>query len=224
MTITKNFLPLAALLLLGGLLSAPAGNPDEKPKERPPENRHREKMREKFLENLPPEVRQRFAAARNKAMQDPRIQQLRQEADRANGAFFKAVREKMMEIDPELAEIVKKQARKDGKDPKSRPDRKKDSTGFAALTPEEHQKILSTREKAKADPAVQAAEKKKADAQSPEDRRVAGEQYRQAMQDAMLKIDPSLAPLLEKLAPKPRPPKNPPPAPEGEMMMAPPES
>jgi len=218
----KKISVFAALALFGGLAIASAENPDKKPPMPPKEGsggegRMRDKMREKFLENLPPDIRQRFEAAREKALQDPKIQELRKEADRANGEFFKAMREKMMELDPGLAEIVKKQAMEGGKGWK---DRKGPGgpPGMGSLSEDEHKKLMAAREKAKADPSVQAAEKKKESAQSPEDRKTASEEYRKTMHEAILRADPSVAPLLEKMAPKPPPPAPPGPGGDGEMM------
>ena len=64
----------------------------------------------KFLEGLPEEARERFLAAREKALEDPKLQELRKNAERAKREFFKAMRDKMLEIDPGLAEIVRKRA------------------------------------------------------------------------------------------------------------------
>lgn len=219
--VMKKFFVLA-VTLAAALATAPAESDDKPampPKGPPPEGRMRDKMREKFLENLPPEIRGRFEAARNKALEDPKIQQMRKDADRANEEFFKAMRQKMMEIDPGLGEYVKKHAMEGGKGMKDRMDRGPGGPpGFGNLSEGERQKVLDAREKAKTDPAVQAAEKKKESAQTPEERKAASEEWRKAMRDATLRVDPSLAPLLDKMAPPP-PPKPPGPGGDGEMMM-----
>jgi hypothetical protein len=62
---------------------------------------------------------------------------------------------------------------------------------------------MSAREKAKSDLAVQAAEKKKREANTLGERNAASEDYRKAMREAMVEADPSIAALLEKMAPKP---------------------
>lgn len=72
---------------------------------------------------------------------------------------------------------------------------------------------MAAREKAKADPVVQAAEKAKKEAATPEDRKAASDAYRKAMHTTLLKVDPTLGPILEKLA------SPPPPAPGGDGMM-----
>lgn len=216
---------LAAGVLVCGQSPLFAVPPEEGGKPRKngfgPDGPMREKMREKFLENMSPEIRQRFEAAREKALQDPKIQELRNGAERANAEFFKAMREKMMELDPELAEIVKQKAG-GGKGGKMEKDGREhgpgQAPGMGSLSEGDRQKLMAAREAAKKDPEVQAAEKKKQEAQSPADRQAASEEYRKAMNAAILKADPSLAPIVEKLAP--RPPVRPPgPGGDGESMM-----
>lgn len=201
----------------------------------------RDKMRERFMENLSPENRERFEAVREKALQDPELQELRKNADKAGREFFKAMRDKMLEIDPGLADIVKNNAGKgpkvakneegsapgmsdspegskkdgeDGKGPKGqgrwhhKPKEGSGGTGLANLTDEERQKYMAAREKAKEDPTVQAAEKKKQEAETPDARQTATEEYRKAMNEAIVKVDPSLAPLVEKMTPQASPKLN----------------
>lgn len=61
---------------------------------------------------------------------------------------------------------------------------------LATLTPEERQKLMAARRKAKEDPALKAAE-----ATRETDRKG----YHKAMKEAVLRADPSVAPILEKL-------------------------
>ena len=61
---------------------------------------------------------------------------------------------------------------------------------LAALTPEERQKLMAARRQAKEDPAVKAAE-----ATRGTDRKG----YHKAMKEAMLRADPSVGPILEKM-------------------------
>jgi len=178
------------------------------PKPPPPgeEGRLREKGPSKFLEGLPAETRERFEAAREKALQDPKLQELRRNAERANRDFFKAVRDKMLEIDPGLADIVRKRAveRRAWK-----VWRDEGPLGFGSLSDGEREKLMSVLEKVDNDPAVQAAKRKKREANTAEERNVASEDYRKAIHDAMVKADPTIAPILDKLAPKQPPPPNP---------------
>ncbi len=61
---------------------------------------------------------------------------------------------------------------------------------MASLTPEEREKLKAARQKAMQDPAVKAA-----DAEKSTDRKA----YRKAVHDAMLRADPSIEPILQKL-------------------------
>ncbi len=61
---------------------------------------------------------------------------------------------------------------------------------LASLTPEERQKLKAAREKAKEDPAVKAAEPT---------RETDRKGFRKTMVAAMLRADPSVGPILEKL-------------------------
>lgn len=184
-----------------------------------------EKKQDKNRPEWSSEIRERFQAARMKAMQDPEIQKLQIEARAANDKFFQAARKKMTEIDPGLSEIVRKKRAGKGDRHGQGPDEMdlrgpglKDSdrphksgrpggpnprrSGFGSLDENERKTLQEARKKAKSDPAVQAALAKKEAAQTPEDREAAGEEYRKTIHGAMLKADPTLEPLLKKLAPK----------------------
>ena len=195
-------LALAALLFVSAGTFGIAQQADEGgPPKPPPGNENEGRWRDRLLESLPPEMRERFEAAREKAMQDPKLRELRRTAERAKRDFFKAMRTKMMEIDPALAELVRKRvferkARRAWKDEDGTP-------GFDSLSPDEREKFLAALERANDVPAVQAAKEKKWDAITPAERTAAREVYRKAMQEAMVKIDPSLAPILQKLTPSP---------------------
>jgi len=185
----------------GSLCAEPpqaAGSPP--PAFRPPHgpvgDRMKERFRDKMMEKLPPEIRGRFEAARDKAMQDPNIQELKKKAETAGEEFRKAMREAIVKADPGLAEIVKERLKdkmKGGK-PGERP-------GFANLGESDRQKLMAAREKAKEDPAVQAAENLKTEAKTPEGRHAAMEQFHQAMKAALLKADPTIGPILDQLKP-----------------------
>ncbi len=184
-----RYLALAGISIVSGWNSgiaqpASEGTAPEPPAAREQGPRHRGLA--KFLESLPPETRKRFEAAREKALQNPKLQELRQAAESAKSDFLKALRHRMLEIDPALADIVKKRAG----------ERKswKEEGGFGNLSEDERQKLTSAREKAENDVAVKAAEEKK---------RETSEEYRKVLREAIVKEDPSIAPLLEKMAYKP---------------------
>ena len=156
----------------------------------------RERPRDKMIESLPPEIRARFEAAREKAMQDPAVQELKKTAEAANQALRKAVREAITKADPGLAELIKERVK----------DRMKDGqpgqpAGFANLSEGDRQKLMAAREKAKDDPAVLAAEELKKNAKTPEERHAAMEQFHKAMKAALLNADPTLGPILDQLKP-----------------------
>ena len=161
----------------------------------------KERFRDKMMENLPPEIRARFEAAREKAMQDPTVQELKKKADTANEEFRKAMREAIQKADPGLADIIKERMkdRKDGK-PGGPP-------GLANLSEGDRQKLKAAHEKAKGDPAVVAAETLKQNAKTPEERQAAMEQFHKAMKAALLNADPTLAPILDQMKPPQGPPR-----------------
>lgn len=55
---------------------------------------------------LPPELKSRMEAARNKAMQDPAIQELQKKAEASMEAFRTAMREAMQKADPGLKDAI----------------------------------------------------------------------------------------------------------------------
>ena len=186
---------ILAILPLGAEPPAPADH--DKPPGRPGPGH---KMRD-MKDNLPPEIRQRFDAARSKALEDPELRALKNKMDAAGREFFQAMRAKMQEIDPGLSELVKEQAgwkdRKDNKDGKNRP--APDGPKWGNLSEAERDQLKAARAKAKEDPTVQAADKKKDAATTPADRKAASDEYRQAMRAAMVKADPSVEAVLQKL-------------------------
>jgi hypothetical protein len=198
-TVMKQFcLALAALSLACSwppLLAQPAA-PEGKSPLRSPRREHSREL-SKFLEGLPPEMRERFTAAREKALEDPKLRQLRKDAQKAKREFFKAMRDKMIKIDPDLAEIVRKRvfaykAWKTWRDEDG-------EAGFSSLSNAEREKLISALEKASDDAAVQAASQKNWEAITSQERAVASEEYRKIVEQRMIKIDPSVAPILEKL-------------------------
>lgn len=73
--------------------------------------------------------------------------------------------------------------------------------GMANLTESERQQLKSLHEQVKNDPSVIAAKEAKQSATTPEARHAAEETMHQAMHDAMIKADPSVGTILEKLHP-----------------------
>ncbi len=205
-----RYLALAAVSIVSGWtlgIAQPANKGISPEPTSPPPPIEEDSVRkglDRLLESLPQETRKRFEAAREKALQDPKLQELQEAADRAKRDFLKAMREKMLEIDPNLTGVIKNRAgeRKSGRGWRE----EGTSPGFGNLSEDELEKLRSAREKAKSDLAVQAAAKKKREANTLEERNVASEDYRRAMREAMVKADPSIVSLLQKMASKSFPP------------------
>lgn len=152
------------------------------------------------MEKLSPEERKRVEQARKKALEDPKIAELRRKAEAANREFVDALQKKMLEADPALAGILPKMrpGHREGPGGKGRGP----GGGWAALEEGERQRLVAAREIARQAPQVQIAEQKRQAAQTREERKQATKEYREALRAAMLAADPSLAPLLEKISPK----------------------
>jgi hypothetical protein len=161
-----------------------------------------------MLESIPEELRERFTAARESAMKDPAIQDLKSKAEEANKAFLAAVRESMVKTDPALADSVQKIAdqwkgRKEEKGNKEdkKANRQTKDEAIQSLPTADKDKLEAARKIAKQAPAVQSAEAKMKAAQSPEERKTASEEYHQAMRSAILTADPTLTDVLDSLHP-----------------------
>ena len=168
--------------------------PDGADRDRPPWKQHGKKHGPPPDANLTPGEQQRLQAAREKAKNDPTVRSLKEANDALGKQLETAMRAAMLSADSSLGPVLDKI--------KAARDRAKDMRGkFESLTTEQKQQLKAARSTAKDDPAVQAAREKMQNAQGPEARREAGREMHQAMKAAMLKADPSLAPLLEKLGP-----------------------
>ena len=201
---------LLAAALFGATLTTQAQNPPP-----PPDDKPGGKSRNKFSEGMPKEMKEKFQAARDELLQDPEMKALKEKAEQAGNEFRDAMREAMMNRDPELAKQVgdffesrKKQFEERKKNDGDRPKKQKDKGGASKppIPPEQRDRMEKAREIAKQAPAVQSAEAKLKAATTPEERAAAGKEFREAMRNAMLTADPSLADVLEQKAP-PAPPE-----------------
>jgi ABC-type uncharacterized transport system ATPase subunit len=220
----KRKLPVLLALVAFGIPGAFAENaPGDGPSGQRPKQMGRDFMREKMLERLSPENRERFEKARRLALEDPKIAALRSQAEKSNREFFEAMRQKMNELDPGLEEIIKQgMANRQEKDGPGRKGGQDGERGLASLSEGERQRLMAAREVAKNDPAVLAAEQKRNAATTPEDKMSAGMEFAKAMREAILKMDPSMESILNKVhtprkpQPGPKPesgsPQSPPPA------------
>ena len=132
----------------------------------------REGLMREALESLTPAERTQFLEVRKKAMEDPTVAQAKQQADAARKESFEAMKSALLQQDPSLGPIL---------------DKLKTPQDLKSLTPEEHQKLEAARKAthpgkdalAKAMPAEKA--------------------FHEALRAAMLKIDPSIGPILDKV-------------------------
>jgi hypothetical protein len=120
------------------------------------------------------------------------MQELHKKAQRARREFFKAMRDKMLVIDPGLAEIVRKYA----------VERRawKVWPGFGSLSDQEREKVLRAMEKVESDPSAEAAKQKRWEAATNDERKATTEKYRKVLREAMAKVDPSITSILDKLS------------------------
>lgn len=196
---------LCAASLLGGgsfAYSKPpgGGGPDAFEPGRPPGKRMHNIMRD-----LSPDEAQRLRAALEKAKSDPTIRSLKEQRDALDAQLEKSMNAAILAADPTLAPVLDKinNARSRAKEVRKE---------FESLTPEQKAAIKAARQGAKDDPAVVAAREKVKAATTPEARRQAEQEMHAAHKAAIIKQNPALAPLLEKLGPPPGARKgNPPP-------------
>jgi len=201
---------LAIAALCGSPLLATAQQPAATPAaaDSPKHGPGEWKRQRELIEALPEDVRNRFKEAREEAMNDPKIQALREKAEAAGKELRDAVREAIAAKDPDLAsqlsEVLKTREKDSGaKEKKFRPGAQIE-TAIQKLPPAERDRLTAAREIAKQAPAVQSAEAAMKAAQTPEARREAAKNFHKAMREAMLTADPSLADILDKIkTPKP---------------------
>jgi hypothetical protein len=166
------------------------------------------KKMEGAMERMPEELKERFKAAREAAMNDPKVVELRGKAEAAAKEFHAAMREEMQKIDPGLQESVRGMFKKDGKE-------KGGERRVWSLSDGERERLEAARAKAKDMPEVKAAAEALKSADTPEVRDAARRKFQESMRSAVLEIDPSLEGILDKMKP---PKKAPSKAKQGEMM------
>lgn len=191
-----TFLSLLLLAVIPPLSAQDNRQRQDQPSEQggPSRKKHGKKHGPFVGTNLTLEERQRLAAARQKANDDPTVRSLREAKEQLGEQLDNAMRAAMLSADPTLGPALDKikQARDRAKEMRAK---------FRSLTPEQKQQLKAARLNAKDDLAVQAAREKLRSAQGPETKRTAARELHEAMKAAMLKADPSLTPLLEQLGP-----------------------
>jgi len=181
------------------------------------------------IANLSDTERAQVKAAHDKAIQqDPALDQKMKAAHQAMEEAKKSMHDAMIAVDPSVEPILAKmmppkwagkhgdsQGSPGGRSGVASPSAISASTnanawqhlghhepaGMAKLTESERQQLKSHHEQVKNDPAVIAAKEAKQSATTPEARHAAEKSMHQAMHDAMIKADPSVGLILEKLRP-----------------------
>ena len=225
MKITKHpqaLLPLFAITaLLIPSLSAQTSNSTNTPPPPPPPGEHRGGS----MAKLTPAEMAQLKAAHDKAIaQDPSLEQNMKDAFESMEKARAAMHDALLKADPTIGTILDKitppkwgheprhpegpaQTNSSATNSATIPDRKQERhglpPGFANLTDAEKAQLKAAHEATKNDPAVEAAKQAMKSSTSPQDRQAAMETLHKAMHDALLKADPTIGPLLEKI----RPPK-----------------
>lgn len=161
------------------------------------------------MANLSEAERAQVKAAHDKAIAaDPSLKEKMKAAHEAMEAARQSLHAAMIKEDPSVEPILAKMAPpkwgRGGGSPgdmrnKDKGDRHHAPPGLANLTQEERQKLKALHEKVKSDPAVIAAHEAKKNASTPQERMSAMEALRKASDEAMIKEDPTVEPILEKL-------------------------
>ena len=199
--------------------TAPPPSPDQQPGE----GRHGHGP---MMGGLSEAERTQVKAAHDKAMQEnPALQQnldaartaMEQARNAATGSFqsatetarasldqaHKALNDAMVRIDPAVAPLLAKMKPagmlRDGKGGPRMGWGGRRGLGMANLTEAERTQLKAAREQAQNDPAVLAARDAMKAATDPDARKAAHATFSQAMHDAMIKADPTVAPILEKM-------------------------
>jgi len=167
-----------------------------------------------------PEEREKLKAAHEKIEGDKEVEAAKEKAKQANQEMADLIRKKLIAADPSVEPLLDKlkDAREkmvdrvkdrqenrgpgksagpgagDGADARRHGDGPK-----ANLTEDERKTLNAAREKARTDPAVEAAKAKVDSSESPAEKQAAREALHSALQDAMAKANPETAAILEKI-------------------------
>ena len=167
-----------------------------------------------ILRDLPPEDRRKLKQARRAALADPAVQSARAGGDKRAAA--KAMREAMLRSDPSVGPILDKvrteerEKRRGGQPPaapgavtpaKSGAAKRGGEMGrqLAFLPADERARLIGASRTAQSDPKVVTLRQAWTAAGTPEAKAQAGKAYRAGLRDAMLRNDPSLAPIVQKV-------------------------
>ncbi len=157
--------------------------------------------REQRLAVLTPEERQQLKAAHRAAMQDPAVQAAKAQRDENRRAFRQTMRSAMLQADPTIGPVLDKlraAAHAEGRGDRAAGGGRMHGR-LANLNDEERSRLRAARQGVRNDPAVAAARQQMESATTPDDQRQARRMMAEATRNAMLRNDPSLGPVLEKL-------------------------
>lgn len=159
------------------------------------------------MANLSPEEQSNLRKARQAALADPAVQAAKASGDQR--AFHRALRETIERNNPELAPVFAKM-RGGARGPgalgagasagRAQPGGGKNMQKRLAFLPEdERAKMASAYAAANSNPKLNVLREQWKSATTPEAKKQAGKAYREGVRDAMLRNDPSIAPILEKV-------------------------
>ncbi len=165
------------------------------------------------MANLTEQERAQLKAAHDKAtQQNPALEEAMKTAHQSMEKARKEMHDAMIAIDPAVAPILAKiePPKWGGQGKGLRKELGKGGDGYggqrhapppgmANLTEQERTQLKSAHEQIKSDPSVVAAHQALKSATTPEARHAAHETLRQAADAALLKVDSTLGPILEKL-------------------------
>ena len=165
------------------------------------------------MSNLTEQERAQLKAAHDKAtQQNPGLEEAMKTAHQSMEKARKEMHDAMIAIDPAVVPILAKieppKWGGQGKGQRGGPGKGGDGyggqrhappPGMANLTEQERTQLKSAHEQIKSDPSVIAAHQALKSATTPEARHAAHETLRQAADAALLKVDSTLGPILEKL-------------------------
>jgi Spy/CpxP family protein refolding chaperone len=156
------------------------------------------------MANLSEEERSRLKAAHDQAIrQNPGLEAA---MEKARKDMHDAMLAADPSIEPLLAKIAPPKHWGEGKGGAHRDgDKRHAPPGLANLTAQEREQLKTAHQAVKDDPSIVTAREAVKSATTPETRRAAHEALREASDAAMLKVDPTLQPILDKLHQKQQP-------------------
>jgi len=163
------------------------------------------------MANLTEQERAQLKVAHDKAIQqNPSLEQAMKDAHQAMEKARKNLHDAMISVDPSVASILTKiespkkgevfhGERRKGGEGKKEGKQHGPPPGLANLSDQERTQLKTAHDRIKGDPSVVAARDAVKSASTPEARRAASDALRQTVDASLLKADPSLGHILDKL-------------------------